>query len=946
MAAPYKASICLATSNNFVLPGAASNDFLIYTGNCNQSMLIGVSNQSTFMRVDGSGNMAFAGNVSFSNQMQLAGIQITQRTSATTNNVTSAISDVNGFSKTTAGTVQITMDPGSNSIQFLQSNTEYMRIASNGFVAIGTSIPGYQLDVSSTNPTNSRFGSNLYMVGGSVAPSIGFNTFYNGTNWINGGTGTTIANVIQSFQGNLQFVTFPSASNGTSITPTTAFSLSNNGYVGIGTTTPSSILHISGASNGSNSIYISSPTNAIGQIAQIALGIPNGQCGVVQTVTQSGSHTDMNLLVTSNAILKSSLYIQGSTSYVGIGTSNPNCLLAVAGGHTVGTAYSNIVPPTNGLLVQGNIGIGTSNPNCLLAVAGGHTVGAAYSNIVPPTNGLLVQGNVGIGTSNPNCLLAVAGGHTVGAAYSNVVPPTDGLIIQGNTGIGISNPSYPLHIVGSGTGAGPNLAVLNTTLNNTNTNILFGKSASINAYVGFWHLGSDASTSNFLRLGVFGGPTELQINKSGNSIFGNSGTPIVPGSMLVVSSNMSVGSAYVTTAAPTNGMIIQGNVGIGTSNPQYPLDVVGNVNLGSISTNTVGNICAGNLGMFRNRIINGDMRIAQRGTSIVSGSGNTNVYMIDRWYIGYIITTGGLTQSQNTLTTSDTPYLNAGFKYSYKITVNTAVTSYNFIVPTQNIEGLNMSDFNWGSTAGTPIVLSFWLRTNAATNSIIPVTLRNFAATHSYNANVTVTATNTWQFVTLQIAAPPSGSSWNIDNTVGVNLFIGGFNQTTSSSPGTWQNGNFIGTSTATNIWATLNNFIEFTGVQLEKGTIATPFEFRPFATELQLCQRYYEKSFDITTAPAANIGANNVMFSTSITSSSTMTAGSIFLKTVKRAIGTAVLYNPYAAVASNSTLRIPNGSIDVSISYTVQSTNSIIVSMSSNAAFAYHSHFTYDCEL
>lgn len=312
-----------------------------------------------------------------------------------------------------------------------------------------------------------------------------------------------------------------------------------------------------------------------------------------------------------------------------------------------------------------------------------------------------------------------------------------------------------------------------------------------------------------------------------------------PGCPLAVVGGQTIGAAYSNAVAPTNGLAVQGNVGVGKSNPQYPLDLVGNVNLGSISSNTVGNICAGNLGMFRNRIINGDMRIAQRGTSLVGGTGTGAFYLIDRWNLSYSITTGGLTQSQNTLTTSDTPYLNAGFKYSYKITVNTATTSYNYIVPTQVIEGLNISDFNWGSTAGTPITLSFWLRTNAATNSIIPVTIRNLAATYCYNANVTVTATNTWQFVTLQIAAPPSGSSWNIDNTIGIVLFIGGF-QTTTSSPGTWLNGNFIGTSTSTNIWATLNNFIELTGVQLEKGTIATPFEIRPYAIELQLCQRYH----------------------------------------------------------------------------------------------------------
>lgn len=135
--AAYKASMCLATSNNYVLPGAASNDFIVYTGNAAQSTLFGVSNVGVFMRVDGTGNVAFAGNVGFSNQVALSGIQLTQRTSTTTNNVTSAISAVNGFSKS-AGNINIFMDNGSNYIALSRSNVELARINSNGWLGVGT----------------------------------------------------------------------------------------------------------------------------------------------------------------------------------------------------------------------------------------------------------------------------------------------------------------------------------------------------------------------------------------------------------------------------------------------------------------------------------------------------------------------------------------------------------------------------------------------------------------------------------------------------------------------------------------------------------------------------------------------------------------------------------------------------------------------------------------
>mgnify|MGYP006279986531 CR=1 FL=1 len=251
-------------------------------------------------------------------------------------------------------------------------------------------------------------------------------------------------------------------------------------------------------------------------------------------------------------------------------------------------------------------------------------------------------------------------------------------------------------------------------------------------------------------------------------------------------------------------------------------------------------LCAGNLGMFRNRIINGDMRIAQRGPSNIIGTGTNSAYCVDRWKIDASITTGGVTQSNVVLTSSDTPF-QYGFKNSLRITASTANTSYSYINTSQNIEGLNISDFMWGTTYGVPVTLSFWMRTNLATNSVVCVTLRNSGGAYSYNAPVTVTASGSWQYVSLSVPAPPNGSTWLTDNLTGISLTIGGYGSATlSSSPNTWQAANNVGTTTTTNIWSTLNNYLEFTGVQLEKGMIATPFEFRPYGIELQLCQRYY----------------------------------------------------------------------------------------------------------
>lgn len=149
----------------------------------------------------------------------------------------------------------------------------------------------------------------------------------------------------------------------------------------------------------------------------------------------------------------------------------------------------------------------------------------------------------------------------------------------------------------------------------------------------------------------------------------------------------------------------------------------------------------------------------------------------------------------------------------------------------------------WGTAYGVPMTLSFWLKTNIATNSVVTVTVRNGAYNYSYNINVSVAASGSWQFVSQTVPAPPSGSTWAIDNTTMLDLGIAGYQAAgLTANVNTWENLNRLGTTSSTNIWATLNNYIEFTGVQLEKGSIATPFEFRPYSVELQLCQRYYSR--------------------------------------------------------------------------------------------------------
>ena len=128
--------------------------------------------------------------------------------------------------------------------------------------------------------------------------------------------------------------------------------------------------------------------------------------------------------------------------------------------------------------------------------------------------------------------------------------------------------------------------------------------------------------------------------------------------------------------------------------------------------------------------------------------------------------------------------------------------------------------------------------------------MRNANAGSTWTGYVTtVSSTTSWNYYTLQIPGATIGT-WNTNTSTGVEIFIGGFSGVAGvSTMNVWANNSGSISSTTSTRWdQTINNFIEFTGVQLEKGTIATPFEFRPYAIELQLCQRYYVRISNTTT--------------------------------------------------------------------------------------------------
>jgi len=171
-------------------------------------------------------------------------------------------------------------------------------------------------------------------------------------------------------------------------------------------------------------------------------------------------------------------------------------------------------------------------------------------------------------------------------------------------------------------------------------------------------------------------------------------------------------------------------------------------------------------------------------------------------------------------------------------TADASIASGDFYFPhLHRIEGFNIADLGWGTANAQSVTLSFWVRSNVT--GTYPAAIRNSDATRSYVATFTVNAANTYEYKTVTIPGDTSGT-WVTNNGTGMQLSIGAIAGTAAqTTANAWAAGNFYTTSACTNWMATTANTFFLSGVQLEKGSTATPFEFRSIGQELALCRRY-----------------------------------------------------------------------------------------------------------
>jgi len=240
---------------------------------------------------------------------------------------------------------------------------------------------------------------------------------------------------------------------------------------------------------------------------------------------------------------------------------------------------------------------------------------------------------------------------------------------------------------------------------------------------------------------------------------------------------------------------------------------------------------------FKNRIINGAMVIDQRNAGAVTTPTNA-VYNLDRWR-SLLTQASKYTVQQNA--GAVTPP--AGFRSYLGITSSASaysVISTDYFVQQQFIEGYNFADFAFGTASASTITISFWVRSSLT--GTFGGSVFNNDGSRCYAFTYTISVANTWEYKTVTIAGDTTGT-WNTTSSTGLAINFGlGVGSSNSISAGAWSGTFGYSATGATSVVGTANATFYVTGVQLEKGSTATSFDYRPYGTELALCQRYYFK--------------------------------------------------------------------------------------------------------
>jgi len=297
---------------------------------------------------------------------------------------------------------------------------------------------------------------------------------------------------------------------------------------------------------------------------------------------------------------------------------------------------------------------------------------------------------------------------------------------------------------------------------------------------------------------------------------------------------------------------------------------------------------------FKNRIINGGCVIDQRnaGASVSTSSG-TSIYAVDRCKIYYTQTSKFTVQQNAGSVTPPSGFIN--YVGATSSSAYTAGSTDRFMVGFP-IEGLNVADLGWGAAGASTVTISFWVRSSLT--GTFGGAVGNNAGDRSYAFTYTISSANTWEYKTITIAGDTTGS-WAKDNNGGIFLYLSiGAGSSVSTTAGSWQSGFYVSATGATSVVGTNGATFYITGVQLEKGSTATSFDYRPYGTELQLAQRYFTTSFQSGGTPASPDSLSVTQTGAQFTNCNSVNAASVNFTVPMRTAPTVSIYAPLTSPA------------------------------------------------
>lgn len=273
---------------------------------------------------------------------------------------------------------------------------------------------------------------------------------------------------------------------------------------------------------------------------------------------------------------------------------------------------------------------------------------------------------------------------------------------------------------------------------------------------------------------------------------------------------------------------------------------------GGISINNSGHVTVDGVAMpsagplsNRNLIINGAMQVAQRGTSVATSDGTNEGYQtVDRFSWNFANSAGGAATVSQSTTVPD----GQGFSNSFKIDVTTAhtptTTQHTYIRYYAEAQDIRNSGWNYTDSTSN-ITLSFWARSTKAGTYCLWFRLNDSSPEQYYSHEYSLTA-NTWEKITVTLPGV-SGAAINNDNGIGFSIYwiLNVGPDRDGATAGSWYTTTgVVATDNQVNFFDSTDNDFYLTGVQLEVGSVATPFEHRSYGDELARCQRYYWNVF------------------------------------------------------------------------------------------------------